>query len=104
MMSISEVACREAVVKRYPRERFTVMDKMPLMNIKEAKQYLEIFEDHLGRGGVDYFDYYLFYALGQRNYGAVQEMNGFGFLSKLKAEGRIRYIGFSYHDNAEFLD
>lgn len=103
-MGMSEVAFREAVVKRYPRDCFTITDKMPLMNIKEAKQYPEIFAEQLERCGVDYFDYYLLHALGQRNYGAVQEMDGFGFLSKLKAEGKIRHIGFSYHDNAEFLN
>lgn len=103
-MGMSEVAFREAVVKRYPRDCFTITDKLPLMSIKEAKQYPEIFAEQLERCGVDHFDYYLLHALGQRNYGAVQKMDGFGFLSKLKAKGKIRHIGFSYHDNAEFLD
>lgn len=103
-MGMSEVAFREAVVNRYPRDCFTITDKMPLMNIKEANQYPEIFAEQLERCGVDYFDYYLLHALGQRNYSAVQKMDGFGFLSKLQAEGKIRHIGFSYHDNAEFLE
>lgn len=103
-MGMSEVAFRETVVKRYPREHFTITDKMPLMNIKDAGQYLEIFNEQLERCGVDYFDYYFLHALGQRNYAAVQETDGFGFISKMKENGKIRHIGFSYHDNADFLD
>ncbi len=103
-MGMSEIAFREAVVKRYPRECFTITDKMPLMNITEAEQYPEIFAEQLERCGVDYFDYYFLHALGQRNYTAVQDMDGFGFISEMKSKGKIRHIGFSYHDNADFLD
>lgn len=31
-------------------------------------------------------------------------MKGFEFLSKMKKEGKIKCLGFSYHDNAKFLD
>lgn len=100
----SEAAFREAVVERYPRERFTITDKMPIMYTKRAEQYPEFFEEQLKRCGVDYFDYYFLHAIGQGNYSAVQSMDGFGFLQQKKAEGKIKHIGFSYHDNAVFLE
>ena len=36
---MSEEALREAVVKRYPRDKFTVTDKMPLWDIKGRDDY-----------------------------------------------------------------
>lgn len=33
---MSEVSFRETVVKRYPRDKYTITDKMPLMIITEA--------------------------------------------------------------------
>lgn len=101
---MSEVAFREAVVKRHPRDSFTITDKMPLMYIQEASQYSTFFQEQLERCGVDYFDYYFLHAIGQLNYSAVQQMNGFDFLKQKKAEGKIRHIGFSYHDNAALLE
>lgn len=101
---MSEVAIREAVIKRYPRESFTVTDKMPLMGVRSAEQYPLFFEEQLKRCGVDYFDYYFLHALGQMSYPGVQQMDGFGFLQQKKAEGKIHHIGFSYHDNAALLE
>ncbi|WP_195994478.1 aldo/keto reductase [Faecalibacillus faecis] len=101
---MSEVSFRETVVKRYPRDKYTITDKMPLMIITEASQYPLIFEEQLERCGVKYFDYYFLHAIGQGNYETVQDMKGFEFLSKMKKEGKIKCLGFSYHDNAKFLD
>ena len=54
----SEAALREAVVRRYPRDRFTLTDKMPLFLLKEESQLEAIFSQQLERCGVDHFDYY----------------------------------------------
>lgn len=52
----SECAFREAVVKRYPRERFTVTDKLPIYLIQKPEQMQGIFDEQLTRCGVEYFD------------------------------------------------
>ena len=50
----SETALREAVVKRYPRESFTVTSKMPVWAIKEESDLERIFNEQLEKCGVDY--------------------------------------------------
>ena len=59
----SEEAFREAVAKRYPRDRYTITDKMPMFNRPSKEQMEAIFNEQLKRCGVEYFDYYLLHAL-----------------------------------------
>ena len=99
----SETAVREAVVKRYPRDSFVLADKMPLYLIHSAEDYPRIFEEQLEKCGVEYFDYYLLHNLGRDGYPIVQDTDGFGFIRKLKEEGKAKQIGFSFHDDAETL-
>lgn len=100
----SESAFREAVVKRYPRERFTVTDKLPIYLVKKPEQMQDIFDEQLGRCGVEYFDYYWLHAIASTNYDNVQKVGAFDFIAQKKAEGKVRHIGFSFHDSPELLE
>lgn len=99
----SEEAFREAVVKRYPREAFTVTSKMPVWAIKEEGDLQRVFNEQLERCGVDYFDYYWLHALNRERVEVMERMDGWGFIARMKAEGRIRHIGFSFHDGSTLL-
>ena len=55
----SEIVAREALVKRYPRESFTLTSKMPTMFLEKAEDMDRIFSEQLEKCGVEYFDYYL---------------------------------------------
>lgn len=100
----SEIAAREALVKRYPRDRFTLTSKMPTMFLKKKEDMERIFNEQLEKCGVEYFDYYLLHNLGVTHYAIAQKLDSFEFIQKKKQEGKIRKIGFSYHDNAGLLD
>jgi uncharacterized protein len=100
----SEVAIREALVKRHPRDSFTLTTKMPTMFLKTKEDMERIFNEQLEKCGVEYFDYYLLHNLGVSHYAIAQNLDSFAFIQNKKQEGKIRKIGFSYHDNAELLD
>lgn len=100
----SEEAFREAVVKRYPRNRFALTDKLPVWILEREEQLEEIFTRQLERCGVEYFDYYWLHALSAQRFEKCQQLSAFSFLERKKAEGRIRHIGFSFHDSAQILD
>lgn len=101
---MSEIAFREAVAKRYPRESFSVTDKMPMMYSPTVEDMERIFAEQLERCGVEYFDYYWLHALGRESYAHSQKVDAFGYISKLKEEGKVKHIGFSFHDDAEVLE
>ncbi len=101
---LNESLFGELVASRYERERFTVTTKMPVFAIKTAEDYPRIFAEQLERCKVSYFDYYLLHALNRNTYQKAMETGAFDFIARMKAEGKIRCIGFSYHDDAETLE
>ena len=77
---------------------------MPVYLIQKPDQMQGIFEEQLIRCGVEFFDYYWLHALASTNYENVQKVGAFDFLVQKKEEGRIRHIGFSFHDSPEPLE
>lgn len=100
----SEIALRESLVKRHKRDTYTVATKLPTMFLKKEEDLERIFNEQLEKTGLEYFDYYLLHNLGVSHYEIAKEFNAFEFIQKKKEEGKIKNIGFSYHDNAELLD
>jgi len=100
----SEIALRESLVKRYPRGSFTLATKLPTMFLKTKEDRERIFNEQLEKCGVDYFDYYLLHNLNVFLYETAKEFDCFAFIQQKKNEGKIRQIGFSYHDHALLLD
>lgn len=100
----SEVAIRKAVVRRYPRDRFTLTDKMPVFLLQEEGQLEQFFQEQLERCGVEHFDYYWLHALNAERLELCERLHAFEFLQRKQAEGRIVHIGFSFHDTAQVLD
>ena len=100
----SERALRDCVVKRHPRNAFRIANKLPTWLVHSREDCARIFAEQLERCGVDFFDVYLLHGLDRENYAACGAWDGFGFLRDLKAQGRVRRIGFSYHDDAQLLD
>lgn len=103
----SERVVRKALVERHPRDLFTLADKMPLFHFKPedtARRQEEIFAQQLEKCGVDYFDYYLLHSLTAQSYETAKRLDTFAYLSRMKAEGKIRHLGFSFHDKADVLD
>lgn len=102
----SEGIAREALVRRHPRDSFTLADKMPLARLKDgtARDQDRIFHEQLEKCGVDYFDYYLLHNLNAASNVTVRRLDTFQYLLGQKEAGRIRRLGFSFHDKAEVLD
>ena len=100
----SEIAVRKCLVERHGRDKFLLADKMPLFQVNKTEDYERIFKEQLEKCGVEYFDYYLLHNLGADRYGKTLELGGFEFVERMKREGYIRQMGFSFHDSAELLE
>mgnify|MGYP003294587023 CR=1 FL=1 len=100
-----EVAFKEAVVDRFPRESYVVADKLPIYNMpKTEDKFEEYFTKQIERTGLEYFDYYMLHnATGWTDNG-FKNLDSFKFLRELKEAGKIKHIGISTHDDADFLE
>ncbi|MDD4582811.1 MAG: aldo/keto reductase, partial [Eubacteriales bacterium] len=96
----SEVVLGKALKDGY-REKVFLADKMPIWLTKEAGGIHALFENQFKRLDVDFIDFYLVHSLDQKNWQKVKELKVMPFLEKMKEEGRIGKIGFSFHDNLD---
>ena len=72
----SEIAVRECLVKRHPRDSFLLADKMPIIRVRKPEDYPMYFEEQLQKCGVDYFDYYLLHNIGVDRYDRTKATGG----------------------------
>lgn len=100
----SENVIRKALVERYPRDRYILTTKLPTMYLKEKEDMERIFNEQLQKCGVEYFDYYLVHNLNVNHYATAERLGAFEFVMQKKKEGKVRKIGFSFHDTAEVLE
>lgn len=100
----SETALRECLTSRYPRESFVLTDKLSFPFFEKEEDIVPLFESQLQACGVDYFDFYLMHAISGARYGKYLNCRAFAIASELKAQGKIRHIGMSFHDKPEVLD
>ena len=103
---MSETALNEALVKRYPRDAYTITTKLPVKDVKTKEDNERIFNIQLNRLGVDYVDYYLMHAMSNERFEYLKnnDLGTFEFMQKLKLDGRAKHIGFSFHDSSDVLD
>ncbi len=101
---LSETAIRDCLAKRYPRERFLLTDKLSDSYFESEEDIRPFVKQQLELCGVDYFDFYLMHAQDHRNYPKYQRCRAYETAFALKAEGLIRHVGLSFHDEAAVLD
>lgn len=91
------------MLKRYPRNSFFVATKLPMYMIHSLEQAKEIFEEQRRRLQMETFDFYLLHTLNREYYNRAVELGIVEYCEQLKREGKIRFLGFSFHDEyAEF--
>lgn len=101
----SEAAIKTALVDRYPREKFQLATKLPAWaGPKTAEEAKQMFWTSLERTGAGYFDFYLLHNLGDKRTQFFEDFGIWDFVQEQKAAGRIKHIGFSFHDKADVLD
>ena len=102
--SESERAVKTVVTSRIPRDKFLLATKLPSPYLEKPEDLERIFREQQEKCGADYFDYYLLHCLNTRLYEKVSALGAFEFVQQKKAEGKVRRIGFSFHDTADVLD
>ena len=100
----SEIAIRECVAKRNPREKFLLTNKLTTPYFNKQEDIRPFFEQQLAWCGVDYFDFYLMHAQDKNNYQKYKRCKAYETCYALKQEWLIRHFGISFHDKADVLD
>ncbi|MBZ3935154.1 aldo/keto reductase [Methanimicrococcus blatticola] len=89
---------------KYPRESYYLATKMPPWRAETKADVNKIFEEQLQKCKTKYFDFYLIHNINKEHFEMAEKLEIYDFLKQKKAEGKIRYIGFSFHDSPDFLE
>lgn len=100
----SELAIRECLSIRHKREDFILVNKLSSWCFDKNEDIKPFIESQLDLCGVEYFDFYLMHAQQKSVYSKYRDCRAYEEAFKLKAEGKIRHVGISFHDSAEFLE
>lgn len=101
----SEDAIRQALVERYPRERFQLATKNAAwIECKTREDAIKQFDISLKQTGAGYFDFYLLHNLGEQRTKFFDDFDMWSFVQEKKAEGLIKHVGFSFHSTPEELE
>ena len=101
----SEDAIRQALVERYPREKFQLATKNAAWIKCETKEeaYAQ-FDTSLKQTGAGYFDFYLLHNLGETRTDFFNRFDMWNWVQEKKKAGLIKHVGFSFHSTPEELD
>ena len=101
---LSESALRECLTSRYPREKFVLTDKLSTHHFNKEEEIRPLFASQLEACGVDYFDFYFMHAQSADIFAKFKRCRAYETALELKAEGKFRHFGISFHDKAEVLE
>jgi len=92
------------VLPEFPRESYFLTSKLPIWKIENEEDAEKYFNEQLEKCHTDYFDFYLLHAMGTKRVEIMETFNLYDFIAKKKAEGKVKHIGFSFHDKNEVLE
>lgn len=91
-------------MKKYPRESFYFATKLPCWDVKVREDATRIFHEQLAHLQSDYVDFYLLHALNGERFREIRDMGVIEDMIELQKQGKIRYLGFSFHDGYEAFE
>jgi len=93
----SEIITGNALCEGY-RDKVYLATKLPSWLVKSREDMDSFLDRQLLRLQTEYIDFYLLHALNSDYWKSLKEYNVFDFIEKARAAGKIRHIGFSFHD------
>lgn len=101
---LSEVAVKDCLTSRHDRSEYLLTDKLTDEYFKKQEDIRPLIDLQLETCGVEYFDFLLMHAQNARNFEFFKECRAYETAFELKAEGKLRHVGISFHDKADVLD
>lgn len=100
----SESFLNKVLVSRYPRHKYFLADKLPISLCRTDDDIKHIHNIQIKKLGLDYLDFHALHAVNKERWENVRRLKIQEFQYGLKENGKVKYIGFSFHDSPEVLE
>lgn len=94
----SEEFVGEALSDGY-REKVNLATKLPIWLVESEDDVMKYLDIQLGKLKTDHVDFYLIHALDKERWEIVKKYNVLDRLKEAQAMGKVKYLGFSFHDD-----
>lgn len=91
-------------LSKYPRESYYVATKLPMFTIEKKEDVRRVIEEQFARLNVEYIDFYLLHSMQKKTFDKAIEFEALKVIEEYKAMGKIKYIGFSFHDSYQVFE
>ena len=85
------------------RDRVMVATKSPIWLVQTAADFDRFLDEQLGKLNTSYVDFYLLHSLGRQSWQRMKDLGALPFLDRVAADGRARFVGFSFHDEVKIF-
>lgn len=92
------------VLNKYDRNTYYLATKLPVWLVEKEEDVERIFHEQLERLQKDYVDFYLLHALDKKRWEKIKELKVVETCERLQREGKIKNLGFSFHDDYEAFE
>lgn len=92
------------VLNKYDRSSYFLATKLPVWLVESQEDGERIFYEQLKRLDKEYIDFYLLHSLDGETYRKMKSLGIVELCERLQKEGKIRYLGFSFHDEYEAFE
>lgn len=91
-------------LSKYPRESYYVATKLPMFTIEKKEDVRRVIEEQFARLNMEYIDFYLLHSMQKKTFDKAIEFEALKVIEEYKAMGKIKYIGFSFHDSYQVFE
>lgn len=91
-------------LSRFPRQSYYLATKLPLTLVHTVEEAQRVFKEQLVDLQTDYFDFYLLHAINRERWHEVLQNGVLDYVLGLQREGKVRHLGFSFHDNYDAFE
>lgn len=92
------------ILKKYDRNSYYLATKLPVWLVNTVEDVDKYLEEQLAKLQTDHIDFYLMHAMGKERWNKMLEIGCVKRLEELKEQGKIKYLGFSFHDKYEVFE